>query len=306
MIRKNNKMSSLQKAEELQGFIFILPWIIGFIAFTMGPLLFSLYASFTDYNITSKMNFVGLKNYITMFTKDPLYWTALKNTIYYVVIEVPLKTIIAILLAVMMNQKIYGIKLFRTVFYLPSVLSGVGVYILWMQMFNPTSGLVNTILGFFGIQGPAWLFDPAWSKPAVIIMKLWGAGGTMLLFLAALQGVPQQLYESAEIDGANAIRKFFTITLPMITPAIFFHVVTSLIGAFQIFQEAYVMSQNGDGGPVSSLLFYNLHLWNKAFEVFDMGYASAMAWVLFAIVMVLTVINLTVSKYWVYYEGGEK
>ncbi|MEZ0537840.1 carbohydrate ABC transporter permease [Caldicellulosiruptoraceae bacterium PP1] len=299
-------MSSLQKAEELQGFIFILPWIIGFIAFTMGPLLFSLYASFTDYNITSKMNFVGLKNYITMFTKDPLYWTALKNTIYYVVIEVPLKTIIAILLAVMMNQKIYGIKLFRTVFYLPSVLSGVGVYILWMQMFNPTSGLVNTILGFFGIQGPAWLFDPAWSKPAVIIMKLWGAGGTMLLFLAALQGVPQQLYESAEIDGANAIRKFFTITLPMITPAIFFHVVTSLIGAFQIFQEAYVMSQNGDGGPVSSLLFYNLHLWNKAFEVFDMGYASAMAWVLFAIVMVLTVINLTVSKYWVYYEGGEK
>jgi multiple sugar transport system permease protein len=197
-------------------------------------------------------------------------------------------------------------RVFRTIFYLPAVLSGVGVYLLWMQLLSPSSGLVNTLLAFVGIDGPAWLTDPSWTKNALIFMKMWSVGGGMLLYLASLQGVSPSLYEAAEIDGASSFRKFFHITLPMITPVIFFDLVTSTIGAFQIFQEAYVMSESGDGGPANSLVFYNLHMWNKAFEVFDMGYAMAMSWVLFIIILVLTVFNLKLAPRWVHYEGEDQ
>jgi multiple sugar transport system permease protein len=175
-----------------------------------------------------------------------------------------------------------------------------------MQLLSPSTGLVNTLLGFIGITGPAWLFDPDWTKPSLIMMKLWSVGGGMLLYLASLQGVPKQLYEAAEIDGAGIFRRFRTITLPMITPIIFFDIVTSTIGGFQVFQEAYVMSESGEGGPMNSMVFFNLHMWNKAFKVFDMGYATGMAWVLFMMVMVLTVINLVLAKKWVYYEGSDR
>lgn len=301
----NKRTSSLRRREEIQGYIFILPWIIGFLAFVLGPLLFSLYGSFTNYNVTSRMDFIGFDNYKRMFTGDPLFWTSLYNTLYYVVFMVPLTTAGSILMAVLLNQHVPGTRVYRTIYYMPSVLSGVAVYMLWMQILSPETGLLNTLLGLIGIEGPAWLFDPVWTKPAIIIMKLWSVGGGMLLYLASMQGIPTQLYESAELDGANSWHKFRSITLPMITPVIFFDLVTSLIGGFQIFQEGYVMSQSGDGGPMNSLLFYNLHMWNKAFEVFDMGYAMAMAWILFIIVMILTALNLKYSKNWVYYEGGD-
>ncbi|PLR82236.1 spermidine/putrescine ABC transporter permease [Bacillus canaveralius] len=291
--------------ENLFGYLFISPWMVGFIGLLLGPLLFSLYTSFTDYNITSKMNFIGLENYNRMFTIDDLFMTSLWNTLYYVLFSVPLTTIGAILLAVLLNQKVKGMKVFRTIYYLPAILSGVAVYFLWIQLLSPSTGLVNTFLGWFGIEGPAWLFDPEWTKPALLLMKMWSVGGGMLLYLASLQGVSGSLYEAAELDGASSFQKFFYITLPMISPIIFFDVITSTIGSFQVFQEAYVMSKNGDGGPANSLLFYNLHMWNNAFEIFDMGYASAMAWLLFIIVMVLTFVNLKLGKRWVHYEGGD-
>lgn len=296
---------SRQAKDNLAGYLFIGPWIIGFIGLTLGPLLFSLAASFTDYNITSKMNFVGFENFKRMFTMDDLFRTSLYNTLYYVIFSVPLTTAGAILLGVLLNQKVKGMRIFRTIYYLPAVLSGVAVYFLWMQLLSPSTGLVNTMLGWVGIDGPAWLFDPEWTKPALLLMKMWSVGGGMLLYLASLQGVSPQMYEAADIEGATSWQKFFHITLPMISPIIFFDVITSTIGSFQIFQEAYVMTENGSGGPGNSLLFYNLHMWNNAFEVFNMGYASAMAWLLFIIVMILTVVNMKLGKRWVHYEGGD-
>lgn len=296
---------SKKAKDNLAGYLFISPWIIGFLGLTLGPLLFSLAASFTDYNITSKMNFIGLENYKRMFTMDDLFRTSLFNTLYYVIFSVPLTTAGAIILAVLLNQKIKGMKFFRTIYYLPAVLSGVAVYFLWMQLLSPSTGLVNTMLAWFGIDGPAWLFDPDWTKPALLLMKMWSVGGGMLLYLAIMQGVSPQMYEAADIEGASPWQKFYHITLPMISPIIFFDVITSTIGAFQIFQEAYVMTENGSGGPGNSLLFYNLHMWNNAFEVFNMGYASAMAWLLFIIVMILTAVNMKLGKRWVHYEGGD-
>jgi multiple sugar transport system permease protein len=305
-LKKSKVKASLQRKEGLQGYLFIAPWIIGFLFFMAGPLLFSLYGSFTNFNITSTMDFIGIDNFKKMFTNDPIIWLSLRNTLYFVVVSVPLTTAGAVVLAVLLNQGIRGMRVFRTIYYLPAVLSGVGVYLLWMQLLSPSSGLVNTLLSFIGIDGPAWLTDPSWTKNALIFMKMWSVGGGMLLYLASLQGVSPSLYEAAEIDGASSFRKFFHITLPMISPVIFFDIVTSTIGAFQIFQEAYVMSKNGEGGPANSLVFFNLHMWNKAFKVFDMGYAMAMSWVLFIIILVLTVINLKLAPRWVHYEGEDR
>lgn len=300
------RKSRLRFRENLQGYLFILPWIIGFLVFTVGPLIFSFFSSFTDYNITSRMNWVGFENYQWLFQHDTLFKTALYNTIYYVAFSVPLTTIGAIALSLLLNNDVPGIKVFRTIYYLPAVLSGVAVSLLWMQLLNPSTGLINTVLGWFGIQGPAWLFDPTWTKPALIIMSLWSVGANMLIYLASLKSVPKELYESAAIDGATWSQRLKNITLPMITPVIFFNLITSFIGAFQVFQTAYIMTQDGNGGPMNSLLFYNLYLWNKAFESFQMGYASAMAWILFIIVMVLTFANMRLSRYWVFYGGDDR
>ncbi|MDN3436882.1 sugar ABC transporter permease [Planococcus sp. APC 3900] len=300
------KRLTMRRKESIYGYLFVLPWIIGFLAFTAGPLVFSFMASFTNYNITSRMDFIGVENYQGLFTADNLFWTSLWNTLYFVAFSVPLTTIGAILLSALLNQDIPGIRFFRTLYYLPAVLSGVGVYLLWMQLLDPGTGMVNLILGWFNIDGPNWLFDPDWTKPSLILMKMWSVGGSMLLYLASMQGVSKSLYEAAEIDGANTWKQFRHITLPMITPVIFFDVVTSLIGGFQIFQEAYVMSSNGEGGPANSLLFYNLYMWRQAFENFNMGYAMAMSWILFVIVFVLTLINLKLAPRWVHYEGEEK
>lgn len=302
--QKKTKWPKKKKKDAIWGLLFVSPFIIGFAVFMLGPMLFSFYGSFTNYNLTSKMDFIGLNNFIRMFTQDELFLTSLYNTVYYVVFNVPLTAIGSVLLAVLLNRRIRGISVFRTIFYLPAILSGVAVYVLWMQLLSPSSGLVNSMLALVGINGPAWLFDPNWTKPALILMRLWSVGGSMLLYLATLQNVPQQLYESAEIDGANAFQRFRNITLPMITPIIFYDIVTSTIGAFQIFQEAYVMTESGTAGPANSLLFYNFHMWNKAFVAYDMGYAMAMSMVLFVIVLILTFINLKLAPRWVHYGGG--
>ena len=302
--RKKKQWSKKRKKDAMWGLFFVSPFIIGFLVFMLGPMLFSFYGSFTNYNLTSHMDLIGLGNFIRMFTRDELFWTSLYNTAYYVVFNVPLTAVGSVLLAVLLNRRIRGISIFRTIFYLPAILSGVAVYVLWMQLLSPSSGLVNSLLALVGISGPAWLFDPNWTKPALILMRLWSVGGSMLLYLATLQNIPAQLYESAEIDGANVFQRFRNITIPMITPIIFYDIVTSTIGAFQIFQEAYVMTESGTAGPANSLLFYNFHMWNKAFVAFDMGYAMAMSMVLFVIVLILTFINLKLAPRWVHYGGG--
>lgn len=298
---KKKRWTAGQKKEAWWGLLFVSPFIIGFFGFMFLPMLFSFVGSFTNYNVTSRMDFIGLTNFRRMFTQDELFTTSLYNTAYYVAFNVPLTAIGSVFLAVLLNRKIRGIRIFRTIFYLPAILSGVAVYVLWMQLLSPSSGLINTILSWVCISGPSWLFDPQWTKPALILMRLWSVGGAMLLYLATLQNVPKQLYESAEVDGAGFTRQFFHITLPMITPIIFYDVVTSTIGAFQIFQEAYVMTEGGTGGPANSLLFYNLHMWNQAFVAYNMGYAMAMSMILFLIVLSLTFINLKLAPRWVHY-----
>lgn len=298
-------MTKRESREARAGWLFISPWLIGFLCLTGGPLLFSLYASFTNYNMTSRMDFIGLSNYIRMFTKDPVFWKSLGNTLYYVALAVPSSCICAIFLATLLNQKVKGTPLFRMLFYLPTVLSGVAVYQLWMQLLAPQSGLINSVLRLVGIEGPSWLSDPAWTKPSLVMMRVWALGTSMLLYLSSMNSVSKDLYEAADIDGASFLQKFRKITLPQISPIIFFDIITNMTGAFQVFQEALVMSKNGKGDPVGSLLFYNLHIYQEAFTHYDMGYASAMAWFLLLIVMTITVINLVASKYWVHTEEGE-
>ena len=294
-------MTKRESREARAGWLFISPWLIGFLCLTGGPLLFSLYASFTNYNMTSRMDFIGLSNYIKMFTKDPVFWKSLGNTLYYVALAVPSSCICAIFLATLLNQKVKGTPLF----YLPTVLSGVAVYQLWMQLLAPQSGLINSVLRLVGIEGPSWLSDPAWTKPSLVMMRVWALGTSMLLYLSSMNSVSRDLYEAADIDGASFLQKFRKITLPQISPIIFFDIITNMTGAFQVFQEALVMSKNGKGDPAGSLLFYNLHIYQEAFTHYDMGYASAMAWFLLLIVMSITVVNLIASKYWVHTEEGE-
>ena len=290
--------------ENAYGYIFILPWLIGILCFTLGPMIFSLITSFTNYNML-KMDFTGLANYKKMFFQDQLFWKALKNTIYYALLNIPLITAGGVIVAVILNKSIFGLRTFRTIYYLPSIMVGVGTYFLWMLLLDPANGLVNSALALIGIKGPAWLTDPNWTKPAIILMHLWGLGGQMLLYLARLQSIPQDYYEAASLDGASGFKKFTKITVPLLSPIIFYNLTIGIIGAFQIFQEGYIFSGDGTGKPAGSLLFYNLHLWNQAFKNFKTGYANAMCWFLFAVVMILTVINQKISNKWVYYEEGE-
>ena len=226
-------MTKREKKEARAGWLFISPWVIGFICLTGGPLLFSLYASFTNYNMTSRMDFVGLENYVRMFRKDPVFWKSLGNTLYYVLLAVPSSCVCAIFLATLLNRKVKGTPVFRMLFYLPTVLSGVAVYQLWMQLLAPKSGLLNSALRLIGIEGPSWLSDPAWTKPSLVMMRVWALGTSMLLYLSSMNSVSKDLYEAADIDGANFWQKFRKITLPQISPIIFFDIITNMTGAFQ-------------------------------------------------------------------------
>ena len=287
--------------ETAYGYVFILPWLIGFLGLTAGPMIFSLVTSFADYNML-KIDFIGIGNYERMFFKDQLFFKAFGNTLFYAVLNIPLVTIGGVIVAVILNKSVFGLRTFRTIYYLPSIMVGVGTYFLWMLMLDPSTGIINAALEVIGIDGPAWLSDPNWTKPAIIVMHIWGLGGQMLLYLARLQSIPQDYYEAAALDGANAWQKFSKITVPQLSPIIFYNLTIGIIGAFQVFQEGYIFSGDGTGKPAGSLLFYNLHVWNQAFKNFDTGYANALCWFLFAVVMLLTVINNKVSKKWVNYD----
>lgn len=293
---------SLRKEEGLWAFFFISPWLIGLLVFTLGPMVASLYYSFTRYDILNPPTWVGSQNYVRLFA-DPLFWLSLKVTLSFAVFALPLNLVIGYLLAVLLNQKVPGLNLWRTAYYVPAVISGVAVAVLWARLFNPNLGWINYALGLVGIKGPAWLQSPDWAIPALIIMSLWSVGGTMIIYLSGLQGVPTPLYEAARVDGANKLQGFVHITLPMTSPVIFFNLVMGLISTFQYFTVAYTAS-GGTGGPARSTLFYNLYLYQNAFTYFEMGYASSMAWILFLIVLLLTLLVFRSSAAWVFY-GGE-
>lgn len=303
---------TLSQREALQGFIYISPWIIGFLVFTVGPMIASAYLSLTDYNIVTPPRFAGLSNYEYMFG-DRLFWKSIENTLYYTVIFVPIAIAGSLGLALLLNQQIAGRVALRTLYFLPSVTPVVAAAFLWLWIFQPQIGLMNSIISALGFgNGPLWLGHPGSSKPALIIISLWGAlgGNTMLIFLAALQGIPKELYESADIDGAGGVGKFRYITVPSISPVILFNTVLGVIGALQMFTLAYVASsgrqqQFSPGGPLNSTLFYVLHLYNSAFDFWEMGYASALAWVFFVIVLAITGFQLWTSRRWVYYEGED-
>lgn len=291
--------SRLAKREALEGFVFISPWIFGFVLFLAGPLVASLALSFTYWDLFSPPVFIGWENYSEMIA-DRLFWQAMKVTLFYTLTAVPLGIIVGFSIALLMNQKIMGVSLWRTIYYLPAVVSGVAVSLLWIWVFNPEFGVLNSVLALIGIEGPAWLASRTWALPALVLMSLWGAGGGMVIYLAGLQGIPTQLYEAAEIDGANVWFRFWQITLPMMTPVILFQLIMGIIGSFQVFTQAYVMTA---GGPANATLFYVLYLYRNAFEWFKMGYASSLAWVLFLIIMVCSLLTLRTSEKWVYYEG---
>jgi multiple sugar transport system permease protein len=296
---------SLQRRETLAGLAFISPWFIGFWIFTAGPMAFSLWLSLNAYDVLNPPRFIGLENYQNLF-QDPRFVLALRNSFIYAVLYVPLMIVVALWLALILNRVGKAAGFFRTAFYLPSITPAVAIGTLWLWLLNPRVGLVNKGLAIFGIDGPGWTTDPMWIKPGIVLMSLWSVGSTVIIYLAALRNVPNELYEAASIDGATGWRQFRHITLPMISGAIFFTLIVNTIASLQVFTEVYTMFfGNMESSAASSAgLFYNIYLFRQAFEFLRMGYASAMAWVLFVIILILTVIQLNVSKRWVYYEGS--
>jgi multiple sugar transport system permease protein len=294
---------TLNQRDSIWAYAFISPWLIGFLIFTLSPMVASLYYSFSNYNIISAPIWTGMANYKKLFLEDPLFWHSLKVTIKFAVLALPLNLIVGFTLAVLLNQNIPGVNVWRTMYFLPSVIAGVAVALLWVRIFNTRIGLLNPFLQSIGISNPpGWLQDPAWAVPSLVIMGLWSVGGSMIIYLAGLQGIPTVLYEAAKIDGANNWHRFWHVTIPMMTPVIFYNLVLGLIGAFNYFTEVYVATE-GSGGPVRSTLFYNLYLYQNAFKFFDMGYASALAWILFVIVLLVTLLVFRSSPMWVFYEG---
>jgi multiple sugar transport system permease protein len=281
------------RSEELSCYLFISPAILFLLFLAVGPMIASLVISFTYWDIMTPPRWIGLENYREMFFEDERFWKSLWNTLYFTLFVVPAGVTIPFLAAMLLNTRVAMRGLYRTAFYLPSIVPVVAGSVLWLWLLNPEYGLVNGVLGFFRLAGPEWMFSPQWSKPAIIIMTIWGiAGGpSMLIFLAGLQGVPSSLYEAADIDGAGQATKFWNITIPMMSPYLLFTLIMGFITSLQVFTQAYVMSIRGDGGPVDSTLFYVLYLYHKAFRQYDMGYASAMAWFLFLIILVITVIQ---------------
>jgi multiple sugar transport system permease protein len=285
------------------GMLFISPWLLGFLIFTAGPMLASLILSFCKYDLNT-LKWVGGKNYEVLFTQDPLFWKSLGNTAIYVLFSVPIGLTGSLLIALLLNQKVKGMPFFRTAFYLPSLVPAVASALVWAWVFHPDAGILNYTLSLLGIKGPAWLLDPNTALASLIIMSLWGiGGGRMIIFLAGLQGIPDDLYEAASLDGAKGWTVFRHVTLPMLSPTIFFNLVLGIIGSFQVFTSAYVMTS---GGPNNATMMYVLYLYNNAFRFFKLGKASAMAWVLFAILLIFTVFQFRNAAKWVYYEGGEK
>ncbi|MFN8492390.1 MAG: sugar ABC transporter permease [Caldilineaceae bacterium] len=298
---KKRKHSRVALLEEFWGYVFIMPWLLGFLIFTLGPMVVSLYWSFTKYEFPLPAKWIGVQNFTHAFIKDELFPKALWNTSYYVLFSVPLGLAASLCLALLLDRRIVGRALWRTIYYIPSITPVVVSAFLFGYLFQPEYGLINTTLRMLHMTGPGWFNSVTWVKPTLILLALWGAGGpTMIIFLAGLQNIPTELYEAAEVDGASRLRKFWNITLPMLSPTIFFNLVTGIIAAFKIFTAAYVATA---GGPAYASYFYVLHLFNTFFRDLNMGYASALAWILFVIIMIFTVIQLRFARRWVYYES---
>ena len=285
-IPRKKKMSKAKKRAAICGYLFAAPWIIGFLAFTLYPMLSSLYYSFTNYNLANQADWIGLTNYEIIFTSDKLIPIAVYNTLYYAILSVPLTLIIGLSIAMLLNQKVKGIGLIRTIYYLPNVISVVATTMLWQFIFQ-NNGLLNSFLSLFGINGPGWLTDPSVSKITLVLMDTWNAGGAMIIYLAGLQGIPRRYYEAADIDGAGSIRKFFSITLPLLMPSILFNLIMGIIGSLQTFSQSFIMT---NGGPANSTMFYMLALYKRAFSDMQMGYACAMAWVFLIPTVLITLI----------------
>lgn len=289
--------SARERAEARDAFLFLLPWITGFLLFTAGPVLFSLFLSFCRWDVISPIRWIGFANYQAL-VQDRLLLVSLWNTLIYALLFIPASQVIALLLALLLSQKLKGMPIFRTLFYLPTLTQGIATFTLWSVIFEPEAGLLNRGLRQVMKQPPGWLTDPAWAKPALVLMGLWAVGGTMLIFLAGLKNIPTQFYEASSLDGAGSWTQFVRITLPMLSPTIFFNVIIATIGAFQVFAAAFVLTS---GGPSNSTLFYVYYLFNRAFVYFNMGYASAMAWLLFLLVLALTLVQMKVGQKWVHY-----
>lgn len=292
-----------RRRDTIEGYLFILPVVLGLIIFTFGPMIVSLYFSFTDYPILKSPEWVGLKNFIKMFTGEKYYWQSVKVTVEYAMLSVPLGIIGAFILALFLNQKIKGIAFFRTAFYMPVIVPTVASAVLWGWMLNADYGLINAILKTLHLPTSRWLADPSSALPSMVLMSLWGIGGGMIIYLAGLQGIPEELYEAGKIDGANGNQLFWKITLPLMTPTIFFNVVMGLIGALQIFTESFLLTA---GGPLHSTYFYGLMVYERAFKYFQMGMASAMSWVLGIVIMILTLLVFKSSALWVFYDSEVK
>jgi multiple sugar transport system permease protein len=295
-------LSNVQR-EAFYGYLFSSPGILGFTIWVLGPMIASLYLSFTQYNITSTARFTGLQNYVFAFTEDGQFWKSLWRTFYYAGVMVPVGLVGSLLAATLLNQKLKLNTMWRTLFYLPSLTPVVASAILWRYLLNTDVGLINYLLwAIFRIKGPPWLGSSYWAVPALMIISLWGSigGGRMIIFLAGLQGIPQEMYEAADIDGANKVGKFFNITLPLLSPTMFFNLVLGIIGALQIFSLAFIATE---GGPNYATYFFAYHVYNKAFVSFDMGYASALSWFFMFVIVALTLLNFKVSNSWVFYQG---
>jgi multiple sugar transport system permease protein len=295
------RLSKLQRREAIDGYLFIMPWLLGFVLFVAGPMLAAVVLAFMEWDLFRPPQWVGLANFRELASNE-LVWLSLWNTAYYTFISVPLSLILALGTAMLLDLPLRGQSVFRTLFYLPAVMPAVATAVLWLWILNPDVGLANALLRRLGLPESQWIWSPVTSKPSFILISLWATGNTMVIFLAGLQGIPTTLYDAAEIDGANGWQRFRAVTLPMLSPVILFNLILGIIGSFQVFTNAFLMT---NGGPQHSTLFSVLYLYRLGFEQFKMGFASAVAWLLFAVIMVFTLIQLRLSDAWVYYEGGE-
>jgi multiple sugar transport system permease protein len=295
------KKSSIGIRSSLPFYLFISPWILGFLGLTLLPMLFSLYASFTNWDGITLPEFAGLDNFRRMFLEDDRFIVSIKNTLYYAFASVPLSLGFALLIAVLLRRNTLASRFFRSVFYLPSVIAGVATFLVWGWMYEANSGIFNYFLSLVRIQGPQWLLDPNWAMPSIIIMSMSFCGGAVLIFLAGLQNVPEQYYEAAKLDGATRFQQFKFITIPSITPIILFNLIMGVIDSFQVFAQPWIMT---DGGPIDATYVYGLHIYNSAFRYYEFGYASSLAWVLFIVILIPSLLILLSSKKWVHYEGS--
>ena len=298
--RDRRPLSARDKKEERAGYAFLSPWLVGLFVITIGPMAASLYLSFTDYSFLDSPEWIGLENYQQLFS-DTRFHQAIGVTFRYVIVSVPLQLVVALLVAIVLDRGIRGLALYRSAFYLPSLIGGsVAIAILWRQIFG-ADGLVNWVLALIGIEGRSWIANPDTALGTLIVLNVWTFGAPMIIFLAGLRQIPAMYYEAAAVDGAGVVRRFWNITVPILTPIIFFNLILQLIGAFQAFTQAFIIS-GGSGAPSDSTLFYTLYLYMEGFGNFSMGYASAMAWVLVVIIGAFTLINFIASKYWVFYD----